>query len=78
MISMTVLKHAPYRVTTQVGFFKVIVRPLFKAWVEVFPCCYPMLEQVTPTKHQHHRCVPFKTCKVQNFDKRLYVYGIAK
>jgi hypothetical protein len=39
---------APLITTPQIGFFKVIVRPLVKAWVEVFPCCAPLLEQVYP------------------------------
>lgn len=31
----------------QVGFFKVIIIPLFTAWVGAFPECAPLLDQVT-------------------------------
>lgn len=30
----------------QIGFIRVMVLPLFKAWVEVFPACAPLLIQV--------------------------------
>uniref|UniRef100_A0A7S1X5D6 PDEase domain-containing protein n=1 Tax=Tetraselmis chuii TaxID=63592 RepID=A0A7S1X5D6_9CHLO len=29
----------------QVGFFRVMIIPLFRAWVEVFPACLPLLQQ---------------------------------
>jgi hypothetical protein len=32
----------------QIGFIRVMVLPLFKAWVEVFPACAPLLIQVLP------------------------------
>ena len=32
---------------SQVGFFDIVVFPLFKAWVDVFPASEPLLEHVT-------------------------------
>jgi hypothetical protein len=30
----------------QIGFIRVMVLPLYKAWAEVFPTCAPLLNQV--------------------------------
>jgi len=48
-------KPGPMDTRNQVGFFKVIVLPLFKAWTDMFPTSAPLLQQVEANLQEYER-----------------------